>query len=128
MIRSIYLLAFLSLLVTTNVLSQTLDIPFETGDIVEQFQHYDSEKEKLINGSAKGLKGTKWKVIEIAENYIRLELVKGLYKPWWDPDVVYKPGEYSDEHFTSEAYLEKFPNAGNIEQIIRTYRKIDSAQ
>ena len=125
MVSYIRLVISLSFLYSSFVFSQSLDIPFETGDIVEQFQHYDSEKEKLIKGAAKGLEGTKWKVVKITKNYIRLELVEGIYKPWWDPGVVYKPGEYSDENFTSEAYFEKFPNAGNTEQVLKTYRKSD---
>jgi len=110
----------------SNMVTKSKTIsPFSVSDVLVPYRHYDHDKKALMPGAERGSEGTKWKVLEIAKNCIRLELVEGEFKPWWANGKTYIPGKYTDCFFSSKRYKSTFPESDDLDQIFNEYRKID---
>ncbi len=85
---------------------------FSVGDIVEPYSHYDSEKDRQVIGSPeKGMENTKWKIVEISDIEIQIELIEGEFTPWYDDGVTHKAGEYRTYYETTKEHLRLNPTA-----------------
>lgn len=98
---------------------------FAVGDVVVQYRHYDSATKAWAPGPDEALAGTKWRVTEITDKHVRLELVAGEYKPAYAKGKAYKPGEFSTTFFSSRNYQTAKPYSGNIAQVFEEFSKDD---
>lgn len=88
--------------------------PFEIGDIIEQYRYYNGGD--YINEQEDDFIGTKWKVLDISPDYIKLELVEGSYCGTRD--------EYVSDFTSSAIYQKTFPDRRKTQQIIDEFRKV----
>jgi len=102
---------------------QKLVPPFVVGDILIPYRNYDHDHKALLFGASQGYENTKWKVVAITEEYVRLELVEGEFKPSWANGESYEPGSFSTDFFSSTNYKKTFPDTGNLGQVFDEFRK-----
>ena len=79
---------------------------FSVGDIVAPYSHYDPEKDRQVIGSPEnGMENTKWKIVEISDIEIQIELIEGEFTPWYEEGVTHKAGEYRAHYETKKEHL-----------------------
>jgi hypothetical protein len=100
--------------------------PYAVGDFVEQWRHSNNGRD-FVKGPQANLKGTIWKVLEIAEDYVHLELVSGKYGWGYDGETYKHPG-YSTKFESSINYRSANSGCKGNEQILKEWRKVDDAQ
>jgi len=96
---------------------------FAVGDVVVSYRRYDHGQKALISGAVRGYENTKWKVVEITREHVRLELIEGEFKPPWGNGKSYKPGSYTSNYSSSINYKTTFPGAGNLGQAFDEFRR-----
>ena len=98
---------------------------FAVGDIVTPYRHYDATQKEFLPGPYISVKDTRWRVKEITDQYVRLELIEGEYKPSSSKAPVYKAGEFSTTFFSSGNYKAAHPYAGGPGQIFEEFKKVE---
>jgi hypothetical protein len=94
--------------------------PFRKGDLVEQWRHTD-DGTNFIAGSDPGKKGTIWKVLEITDDYIHMELVSGKYEWGFDGEEYKYPG-YTAKYQSSNNYRAANSACKGNHQILMEWR------
>jgi hypothetical protein len=107
----------LSLWSLTSAAEPAAKRPFKVGDVVEQYRHFDVRA--FVDGPDGSKGGTRWKVLEITDDYVRLKLVSGKYL-WVDGTS--KPPGYTSNFTASDNYRAAFPGRKKNQQILEEYR------
>lgn len=110
-------LAISALLEASNARIDTRDqrVGFSIGDIIRQYRHFDGYT--FVDGPEKSMAGTKWKVLNITDNYVELQLIKGTYSGL-------KPGD-TCELSSSNTYTKKFPGQKRTQQVFDEFRRVN---
>ncbi len=98
---------------------------FAVGDIVVPYQHYDSTRNMFVPGPVSSVRDTRWRVQEITDTHVRLELIQGEYRLSSSKAPVYKAGEFSTTFSSSSSYKAAHPHAGGPGQIFQEFKKVE---
>lgn len=87
---------------------------FAKGQFLSLTARYDADTDRFLPDVYEGERNICLRVDKVAKEGVTLTLVKGIMRPWWDHDVAFKPGEYSEVWSTSDAYRKNHPKADAI--------------
>jgi len=96
---------------------------FAVGDVIVPYRKFDYQRNMLVAGASEEIANTKWKVIAITEQYVRLELIAGEAKSTVTKGKTYAAGSYTRDFSSSLAYRKAFPDAGNLGQVSDEFKK-----